>query len=379
MWPETGSIPICLEVVKIMFSYQPLELTKWLIEREDSIYSHIIDASFINQGNKGQMYSVPEKKETKKDPYKEMMKKIIIDTANKDGMELKPVQIDWEESMRQTIAKGGCDIEILFTFQLKDGSTRQGILAVPLLIPPHDGSKLFFDIISTMSWQTIAFETMILNPQLAVKENHEIDGTPYIIYSPIFLWYGTGLKDKGDLCILTPEIDDGLGFLGTLIKGSRDADYQDKRRRKNLARQKVYDKKDQERREAAKKRAELIGDPMITEEELDELHTVVDIDNEEYTLWLQWKSKRIWEYSVGELLEEVPVCGLGLAFFAYNTEQETSEHILQQCTWKLRSRINEFNLSKEEKDRAIVCLAAIAKTWVTDDIVVNTFKQFKLI
>ncbi len=384
MWSKNVDIPKFKQLVKIMFMYQPLELTKWLLEKNVKLYSNIVDAKYINQSNEGKMYAVPEKKEKEKDDYNDNIKKsisdMVVNTAKNDGLELEEVHIDWEESARQTIAKGGCDIEILFTFQLEDGSTRQGILAVPIIEPPNDGSRLIFDIVSTMSWQVMAFEEYIINPQIEVKDESEIDGTPYIIYTPLFLWHGTGLKDTGEYCMLIPtDIENELGFLGELIKSSREPDYLEHRRENNLFRKRVYEENDRERRAAAKKRAELMGDPMITEEELDELCTEVNIDKDEYTLWLKWKSKRVWEHSVAEMLEELPVCGLGLAFFAYNTAEETCQDVFQQCVWKLRARVTELNLSKKEKERAIVCLATTAYMWLSDEEITATMKKFKLI
>ncbi len=389
MWSKTENIQACIEAVKTMFIFEPLELTRWLmtneeslISKDESIPSIIVSAKYIHPSNKGEVYAVPEKKEKAEGVIDDIFRKGIVDllskTAEKDGIKFEPIKIDQDEIDRQTISKGGCDIEILFTFKTNDGATMDGILAIPLLTPPDDGSELYNLIMSTLSWQLLAFENYVLNPQIKAGNESEIDGTPIIVYKPVFLWHGTGLKDCGDFIMLMPEIDGSLGFLGELINSSREPDYLEKRRKKNLNRQKIYEKKDKHRREEAKERAALMGDPMITEEELDEICPTVNIDKDEHSLWIQWTSKRIWETPYKELIEELPACGLGLAFFGYTTEEESCMDVYQQCLWKLRSMFAELNLSDKEKDRAIVCLAATAKIWLSDEEVVGTLKKFKL-
>lgn len=389
MWSKTENIQACKEAVKMMFAFEPLELTRWLLtkdeslaSKDESISSTIVSAKYIHPGNKGEIYAVPEKKEKAEGAVDDIFKKGILDlftkTAEKDGIQFEPVTIDRDEMDRQTMSKGGCDIEIIFTFKKNDGPKKSGILALPLLTPPDDGSELYNVVMSTLSWQLLAFENYILNPQIKAKNESKIDVNPVIIYKPLFLWHGTGLKDCGDFVILMPEIDENMGVLGELINSSRESDYLKKRRKNNLGRQKAYEKKDKQRREAAKKRAALMGDPMITEQELDEICPTVNIDKDEYSLWIQWTSKRIWEIPYKELLEELPACGLGLAFFGYTTEEENSMVVYQQCLWKLRSKFTELNLSDKEKNRAIFCLAATAKIWLSDEEVVGYLKKFKL-
>ncbi len=389
MWSKTENIEACIEAVKMMFAFEPLELTRWLMTKEESLISkgestppEIISAKYIHPSNKGEIYAVPEKEEKVEGVIDNIFKKGFLDlltkTAEKDGVKFETVKIDRDEMDRQTISKGGCDIEIILTVKNKDGSIKNGILAIPLLTPPDDGAELGSVIMSTLSWQLMAFENYVLNPQIKAGNKSKIDGTPIIIYKPVFLWHGTGLKDCGDFIILMPETDGDMGFVGELLNSSREPDYLEKRRKKNLKRQKIYEKRDKKRREAANKRAALMGDPMISEEELDEICPTVDIDKDEYSLWIQWTSKRIWEIPYKELLEELPVCGLGLAFFGYATEEESCMDVYQQCLWKLRSMFTELNLSDKEKDRAIVSLAATAKIWLSDEEVVGNLKKFKL-
>ncbi len=408
MWSKTEDTARCIKAIQYLFELNPLEMTQWFMKDKLEDNGAIVEAYYINQHTAKAFYAVPKKKKTEKDLLKEIFNKgiddIKKDSGVKKGLPLKMVHFDFEESTRQTILEGGTEVEILYTEQKNDGSYQYGILAVPLPVPPNDGSLMYDYILMKFSWQFIAYDELILKPRnrglyskkksapekgQAGPETKTADENnvrkkeilePNFYFMPIYLWYGTGLKDREDYCTYNSISSTGVGFFDELINNSLNDELAlERRRNTNLERQKRLLQKDIKRRREALKRKEVLGDMLLSPAELDDMTMEVDVDNDDISWRVMWDSRRIWEEAVDEVLEELPVGGFGLAMFAYVQDSENAcLELFRRCAWKLRGRISEENLSREAQQRALLPLVKVAKIWLKEDEINDVLRQVKL-
>ncbi len=385
MWAKSNKVEECIAAVQLMFRMYPLEMAKWSLQNqhdENSGYK-LLEAHYIEQDSALKMYPVPEKKKKKKDIISEAISEGIIKTIKSEATDneditISTIHLDHDELARQTILKGGCEVELLIKDSFNENRINKGIMAVMIMPPQHDGSELNNEVICNLSWQCIAYEELVIKNLTEEEQEKGYMFMPYIIFKPLFLFFGTGLKDGGIFESFEPKISKDDGILGFLCGDDESEEEQAKRRNDNLKWKKLSEDRDRERREAARKREEMIGDSMINENELDEMVPQIDVKKGNRNLGIGWVSWRIWEKPVDDLLNELPLGGLGLALFAYNQHDETPLQLFRRCAWKLRGRISEAGLNPEEVNRVLIPLLATAKICLNEDDIFDVLNEVKL-
>jgi hypothetical protein len=101
---------------------------------------------------------------------------------------------------------------------------------------------------------------------------------------------------------------------------------------------------------------------MITEEQLRELHVVIDEDAPDACrVQLDWTSVRLWEQDANDLVRDLPLELLGLAMLGV-PGPSTHEEILEKALWRLR-RLDQ----RASFERCLIPLAAMARVWMADN------------
>lgn len=376
--PPTEQHKRAIAAVEALFRLFPQEAAQWLTSRVhvSSKPFHVLEATFIEQPPRGPAYVVPPPRPEPELPVttEGLVKKVVADAITRDAAEsggkLQVASFDLNEAIRQTLAKGGCDVELLLRASVGNGEPFPTLLGVALPDEHEDGAEMHWHVVEKVAWQLNACRELFRDPR----------AQPCFETVPMYLWPGTGLHDTQEDCGVFKEDLDVPGFLGALVR-ARSAEEQEQekkqRRKDNRERVKYHRDLDRGRREAAEKRRAIMGDAGITAEELAALVPAIDVDRDRYTMRICYAIVRLWEQTLDALIEELPVECIGLCFFSHRPAGVTAEDVLRRCAWMLRRGLRGADELRAQ--RATAALAALAAVHVDPGEVKRTLSQMKLL
>lgn len=249
---------------------------------------------------------------------------------------------------------------ILNALCVAEGQQRRTLIGLALPAASEDGTGTWQDLLSSVPWFMEAYVNLELQRGRSEREARQ---QVSFFTVPVYVWHGSGILDPEELDGPTAEKTDVVEALfGRLFERTETDEERNARRtsnRKVIARR---SERDRARRRAAEHRQAFFGDPMITEEQLRNLHVVINDDApQSYGLHLHWTSVRLWEQDGNELARSLPVELLGLAMLAA-PGQSTREELLDRCLWRLR----KFD-QRAAFERHLIPLVAMARVWIADD------------
>lgn len=376
--PPTERHQRAVAAIEALFRLFPLEAGRWLSDRlhEPSKAIKILEASFLEQPPRGPSYVVPAPGPEAEAPVttEGLVKQVIADAIERDaaesGGELQVVSFDFNEAVRQTMARGGCEVELVMRATDGDGEPFPTLLGVTLAGEQDDGAEMHWHVLQKSAWHMNAC--------------HRLFGDPMSKYGfetvPVYLWPGTGLKDVQEDCAVTKGGPNLPGFLGALLRARSEAEQEKERRRRrkgNRERLKYHRALDRRRREAADRRRALMGDAGITDEELAALVPAIDLELDYYQMRIWYPIVRLWEEPVDALLEELPPECVGLSFFGHRPPGVSAEDLLGRCAWVLRRASR--GAGEAWTRRAAAALAALAAVHIEPDEVKRVLARRRLL
>lgn len=335
----------------------------------------MVEATFVKQPPKGPAYVVPPPTEAEEtiDTPEGLVKKVLTDAIDRENAESGTptwTTVDLAETIRQTIAKGGCDIEMLLRVAPKKGKPFPSMLGILLPGEGDDGAETRWRVLEKIAWQLNASRSLFQDP----------DARPSVETVPVYLWPNTGLHDPQEECAVWKDDLPLPGILGTLLAARSEQEKvqeQKRRRASNQERLDWHTKVAHGRRLAAAKRRELMGDPGITDAALDALVPEIDLDLDNYSMRLCYRILRLWERHVDALIEDLPAECVGLCLFGYRPPGVSAEDVLRRCAWVLRREMRDADAIRAQ--RATAALAALAAVHVDPEEVKRTLATMKLL
>lgn len=365
--------------MRAWFRHFPLEGARWILGEifrpEDRLRVH--QARWIEQPPKGPSHLVPPPRSPDDGPLTtegllaHVIRESMEDEARRSDGKLRVefLDFDGEEAMRQTLAEGGCDIELLLEAEHKGGKPTQWILGVLLPDEEEDGAATAREHLRATSWHLLA------GPSITRAKAHDL---PPFVTVPLYLWPGTGLRDPQESCSVFRGEPKLPGLLGALMDhASRDEEEDLKRTRKtNRSRLSFHQRADQARREAAARRRERTGDAGITDEALAALMPDIDLDRDFVTLLSMYDIVRLWDDSMDALLERLPPECLGLALFGHRPAGMSDLEAAERCAFELRRALR--GRPNSETRRAGTSLAVLATAFLDSAVVERLVRTMKL-
>ena len=379
--PPSARHQRAVAAVQELFRIAPVEAAGWVFSKRRATRKypalHVHEAQFIEQAPRGPKYVVPkpqaDQPETKEDALKRLLGDALARDAKASGGEwsVVPLQLDLGEVQRQALAEGGCEVELLARATRGNGKPLPMLLGVALPRDDDDGSEMHWHVLQKTSWHMVAFEKLVSSQTPSAKPSFDC--------MPLYLWPGTGLQDPQENCSVfthaTPQVP---GRVGALLKQAQQQAQERAHHRRLNKERLVYTRRlDRERRAAAARRKELMGDAGISDEELAALVPAVDVECDFISMWLPYDSVRLWEMPVEALLEELPPECVGLSLFGYRPAEVEPRDVLQRCGFVLRQRLHGAEPGR--LDRAAAALAAMAEAHLEPDEVRRTLATMKLV
>jgi hypothetical protein len=363
---------------RVLCRFAPVEVARWLCSRahEGAERLHVLEASFLEQPQRGPSYVVPpprpEPTGTPEAAFKQAVTEALARGVAAAGGELKAVPFDPDEAARQTMAKGGCEVELAVSGTKGDNAEPfPTLLGVALPGEHDDGAAMPWHMLEKMGWHIQAILRLFRPP----PQRYGFESIA------LYLWPGTGLKDPQENCPVWKGESDLADLLGTLFtaRGGDDARERQRqtRRKGNLERIEYHRALDRQRREAAEKRRALTGDAGITDEELAALVPDVDVEHDYYQLRLWYPIIRLWEEPADALIEELPPECLGLCLFGHRPPGVSAEDLFVRCARVLRRALR--GADKGRRQRAAASLAALAGAHVGPEVVTRVILEAKLL
>ena len=369
--------------MQALFRLVPREAAEWLYQASGGKEKvRILEATYVEQPRRAPAYVVPAPRPppAPKTPD-EHLSQALTDLLGRDlereaeasggDIRVERISIDWEEQRRQTLLKGGCDVELRVRYEAKAGEA--GVMLLGFMFPPpgDDGTEMPWNVLGKSLWH------MQMWPALVAKDHPELKYKMCFAEVPVYLWPGTGLKDPQENCSVMKGDPELPGVLGTLLRMQKKTDADRKRNRKsNLGRQRFHRRLDRERRAAAAKREAVMGDAGITPAELAALVPEIDLDLDRVSLQLLYRIARLWESPVDALIEALPPECVGLALFGHRGAGVSLEDALLRCGWSLRRALRDAPPARAA--RAVDALAAVARAHLDDAAVERTLRAMKL-
>lgn len=366
------------QIMKAWFRLFPLEGARWIL---GASFRHrerfrVNEARWIEQPPKGPSHLVPPPRpkddvpRTAEGLLTHLIRESIVDEAKNADSELRVevVEFDRDEAMRQTLAAGGCDIELLLQAEFNGGKPKKWILGVMLPDEHEDGSETSWELLRTTSWHLLVGRRL-------VPEDEEM---PHFVSVPLYLWPGTGLHDPQENCSVLRGGFQLPGLLGSLLNlaSKQDAE-REARRRTNRDRLAFHQRVDQERREAAARRRDRTGDAGITEEALAALVPDIDVDQDFISLMNLYEIVRLWDDSMDAMLASLPPPCLGLALFGHRPAGMSDEAAFERCAFELRRALR--GRTDSEARRAGAALAVLGTAFIDAAAVEGLLRKMKLL
>src|SRR5262245_14285148 len=134
--PPTERHKRAVIAVRALFRLFPLEASRWLCSRRRDWAKglEVLEASYLEQPRPGPAYVVPEPKKEPERPatVEGLMKTIVTEAIEREaaesGGEIEIVSVDMAELTRQTLVKGGCDVEVVLRGRGEDGKAFPWVL-----------------------------------------------------------------------------------------------------------------------------------------------------------------------------------------------------------------------------------------------------------
>ena len=381
--PPAGPHARAVESIQALFRLVPREAAEWLYQASGGKEKvRILEATYVEQPRRAPAYVVPAPRPPPppKTPD-EHLSQTLTDLLGRDlereaeasGGEIRVerISIDWEEERRQTLLKGGCDVELRVRYEAKAGEA--GVMLLGFMFPEagDDGTEMPWNVLGKSIWH------MQMWPTLVAKDHPELKYKMCFAEVPVYLWPGTGLKDPQENCSVMKGDPELPGVLGTLLRMQEKTEADRERTRKsNRRRQRYHQRLDRERRAAARKRKAVMGDAGITPAELAALVPEIDLDLDRISLQLMYRITRLWESPVDALIEALPPECVGLALFGHRGAGVSLEDALHRCGWSLRRALRDC--PPERAARAVDALAAAARAHLDDAAIERTLRAMKL-
>jgi hypothetical protein len=360
--------------VQEMFRLWPLESARWLMHagKVEKSSLKLLEARWIEQARRGPAYVVPPPRDEPDAPIttESLISRLFEDSLVKEAAEsngklqVKAVHIDFDEAARQTLAKGGANIELLTLIQSGKHKPQEMLFGVILADEHEKGSEMPWLVLDTTTWHFVIFRQIRKDGQ-----------GPCFATLPLYLWPGTGLRDPQESCSVITKKMELPGLLGSITKLGTKED--STTRKTNVERLKRQKRLDQCRREAADRRKSLMGETGITENELASLVPEIDVDNDFISLIQNYDIVRIWEIPFDTLLESLPLGCLGLALFGFRPSSLSAEHALERCAFTLRRELQRH--PGADARRAALSLAALGSVFVEVSAVTRLLRAMKLL
>ena len=382
---ETPSLPSeqhrrVVAAVKELFRLSPTEAARWIRGRcnkpEKTVPpDEVVEAQWIEQAPRGPAYVVPAPRVEEARPLdaEELMAQVFASALEKEvaasegKLQVKTVNSDFSEAVRQTILEGGGDIELRLETRRPSGESLLGMLGVVLPDEHEDGTMTHWNVQRVCTWQLIVYRKLI-------------GETVAISTVPLYLWPGTGLKDTQEDCSVIKGDLNLPGVLGALFK-SQDPEQRARElsetRKWNLSRLERQERLDKDRRAAAARRFALTGKEDITDEQLRAILPDIDLDKDRITMILNYDILRLWEEPLDELLVSLPPVCMGLALFGWRPSEMSMESALERCAFTLRRALRDA--PADEIRRASLGLAAIASALMDPEAVRGLLRKTKLL
>ncbi|MFO0602504.1 MAG: hypothetical protein U0324_04980 [Polyangiales bacterium] len=372
-----------VEAIQALFQLVPREAAEWLYQSvggRDKV--RILEATYIEQPRRAPAYVVPAPRPppAPKTPD-EHLSQALTDLLRSDlereaeasggDIRVERISIDWDEERRQTLLKGGCDVELRVRYEAKAGKTGVMLLGFMFPEPDDDGTETPWKVLEKSVWH------MQMWPTLVAKDHPELQYNMSFAQVPVYLWPGTGLKDPQENCSVTKGDPVLPGLLGALLSAQKESEADRKRDRKsNLGRQTFHRRLDRARRAAAAKRLALMGDAGISPAELAALVPEIDLDLDRISLQVLYPITRLWESPVDALIKALPPECVGLALFGHRGAGVSFEDALHLCGWSLRRALRDAPPARVA--RAVSALAAVARAHLDDAAIERTLRAMKL-
>ena len=365
--------------VQQMFRLCPLDAARWIWKRHGSTPYEVVEALWIEQAPRGPAYVVPPPRvEEDRPPTPEAVLARVLKSAiegeaaaSKGKIKVKAIDFDFDEAMRQTLAEGGCEVELYV--KLRRGTAKPVDMIFGVMLPDEreDGTETPWAMLGKTSWHLLAGDRI-----LGTKGKR----MPLFLTVPLYLWPGTGLVDPQESCsVFTGELS-APGILGDLLKlqGEEERARERARSRKlNLERLERQQALDRARRDAAARRLALTGDAGVTERELAALVPAIDVDNDRITMIHSYDIVRLWEEPLDDLLASLPPACLGLALFGWRPPGMSAVNALERGAFALRRALR--GKPALEAQRAALSLASLGAAFLDPDEVTRLLRSMKLL
>lgn len=366
------------QIMQTWFRLFPLEGARWVL---DASFRHrerfrVHEARWIEQPPKGPSHLVPPPRQkddvprTAEDLVGHLLRESILDEAKKSDGDLRVeiLEFDGAEAMRQTLAAGGCDIELLLEAEYDGAKPKKWLLGVMLPDEQEGGSETSWELLRATSWHLLVAQHM-------AQEDEEM---PHMVTVPLYLWPGTGLHDPQENCSVIRGGFQLPGLLGSLLDlaSKQDAE-RDSRRKTNRDRMAFHQRVDQERRAAAARRRDRTGDAGITEEALAALIPDIDVDKDFVSLMTLYEIVRLWDDSMDAMLASLPPPCLGLALFGHRPAGLSDEAAFERCAFELRRALR--GRTDSEARRAGAALAVLGTAFIDSTAAEGLLRKMKLL
>ncbi len=415
-----------VQIIKAWFRLFPLEGARWVLDAAfpDKNRFQVHEARWIEQPPKGPSHLVPPPRKPDEGPptveglFANLIRQSVEDEAKKSDNQVRVelVEFDRDEAMRQTLAEGGCEIELLLQAEYQGGKRKKWILGVLLPDELEDGAETSWEYLRSTSWH------LLVGPRLAKTEGDLSEGEdednesedednesedednaaededdeseddeddrveymddkyPSFMSVPLYLWPGTGLEDPQENASVIKSDFPLPGLLGSLLslqsEKQREAERKS-RQKSNLERLAFHEKVDKERREAAARRRERTGHTGISEAELAALVPDIDVDNDFVSLMMLYEIVRLWDHSMEGLLESLPPQCLGLALFGHRPAGMSDLAAFERCAFELRRAL--LGRTDSEAKRAGAALAVLGTEFIDPAAAEGLLRKMKLL
>jgi hypothetical protein len=372
-----------VEAIQGLFRLVPREAAEWLYQSARGKEKvRILEATYVEQPRRGPAYVVPASRPPPPPQTPdEHLSQTLTDLLGRDlereaeasggAIRFERISIDWEEERRQTLLKGGCDVELRVRYEAKAGEA--GVMLLGFMFPAagDDGAEMPWSVLEKSIWHMQMWRTLV------AKDHPELAYKMCFAEVPVYLWPGTGLKDPQENCSVMKGDPELPGVLGALLSMQKKTEADRKRTRaSNRRRQRFHQRLDRERRAAAARREALLGDAGITPAELAALVPEIDLDLDRISLQLQYRIARLWDSPVDALIEVLPPECVGLALFGHRGDGVSLEDALHRCGWSLRRALRDAPPARAA--RAVDALAVAARAHLDDAAIERTLRAMKL-
>ena len=355
--------------VSDMFRLCPREGADWILRqcpRHPSDPADITDAHFIEQ-TKGPRYVVPKRAPKGAGPptvegtMADLLRRSAEEESARGGLKVKVLDFDFEESFRQTLAEGGCEIELLVR-----GGKGASMLGVMLPDEHEKGRQTPWEVLRSTSWHALADGRL---------EGVERTGSFRTV--PLYLWPDTGLEDPQEECSVLRGPPKVPGLIGTLLASHQPSPRElAERRAENQHRLAWHEGLDHERRTAAKRRRARTGRAGVTIRKLAALVPDVDVANDRITMSVYYEIIRLWDESFDDLLASLPPACIGLAMFGHRPAAVSTATALERCAFTLRRALRD---EARQRTRYASALAAVATAFVDAEEATRLLRKMRLL